>query len=103
MNPIFRGGIPRLFFVILVILAIAFMISDVNQSRTKEARGVLSLVLTPIQWLVDLPSRVADDLSGVLVSRRALVKENNQLRSEMILLEQQVQQMASLIRSEERL
>jgi len=103
MNPIFRGGIPRLFFVILVILAIAFMVSDVNQSRTKEARGVLSLVLTPIQWLVDLPSRVADDLSGVLVSRRALVKENNQLRSEMILLEQQVQQMASLIAENVRL
>jgi rod shape-determining protein MreC len=96
VKPIFKGGIPRLFFLILVILAIIFMVSDLNPSRTREARSVLSLVMTPIQWLVDMPTRIADDLSDVLVSRRSLVKDNIQLRSEVILLDEQVQQMSSL-------
>ena len=96
MKPIFKGGIPRLFFFVLVVLAILFMVSDLNSFRTREARSVLSLVMTPVQWLVDLPSRVADDLSDVLVSRRSLVKDNIQLRSEVILLDEQVQQMSAL-------
>ncbi|SIT02766.1 rod shape-determining protein MreC [Neptunomonas antarctica] len=96
MNPIFKGGIPRLFFFVLVILAIVFMVSDLNSPRTRDARNVLSLIMTPIQWLVDMPTRIADDLSDVLVSRRSLVKDNTQLRSEVILLDQKVQQMDSL-------
>jgi rod shape-determining protein MreC len=96
MNPIFKGGIPRLFFFVLIILAIIFMVSDLNSPRTRDARNVLSLIMTPIQWLVDMPTRIADDLSDVLVSRRSLVKDNTQLRSEVILLDQKVQQMDSL-------
>ena len=96
MKPIFKGGVPRLFFLILITLAIIFIVSDMNQSRTREARTALSLVLTPIQWLVDMPTRVANDVSDILVSRSALVKENAQLRADVILLDQQVQQMAAL-------
>jgi rod shape-determining protein MreC len=96
VKPIFKGGIPRLFFLILVILAIVFMVTDLNPSRTREARSALSLVMTPVQWLVDMPTRIADDLSDVLVSRRSLVKDNIQLRAEVILLDEQVQQMSAL-------
>lgn len=103
MSPIFRGRVPRLFFVILVLLAILLMLSDLNPNRTREARSLLALVLTPIQWLVDAPSRIADDLSAVLVSRRMLVRDNDQLHSEVIMLEQQVQQLAALNRENDRL
>lgn len=103
MKPIFRGGVPRIFFAILVIAALVLMISDLNQSRTRPVRDLLSLGLTPIQWLVDLPARVADDVSDVLISRRLLVKENTQLRSEVLLLDQQVQQMAALTQENARL
>jgi rod shape-determining protein MreC len=96
MKPIFKGGIPRLFFLILVVVSIVFMITDNSDSKAREAKSYLSLLLTPIQWLVDLPSRMADDVSDVLVSRRSLAKENEQLRSDVISLDQQVQQMASL-------
>lgn len=103
MKPIFKGGVPRLFFLILVVLAIIFMVSDLNPSRTREARNVLSLVMTPVQWLVDLPTRIADDVSDILVGRRSLVKDNIQLRSEVILLDEQVQQMQALISENLRL
>lgn len=103
MKPIFRGGVPRIFFAILVVAALVLMISDLNQSRTRPVRDVLSLALTPIQWLVDLPARVADDVSDVLISRRLLVKENTQLRSEVLLLDQQVQQMEALKQENDRL
>ena len=96
MKPIFKGGIPRLFFLILVVVSIVFMITDNSDSKAREAKSYLSLLLTPIQWLVDLPSRMADDVSDVLVSRRSLAKENEQLRSDVISLDQQVQQMEAL-------
>ena len=103
MSPIFKGGIPRLFFLFLVVLAFVFILGDLNQSKTRDVRNVLALVLTPVQWLVDLPTRVADDLSDVLVSKRALVKENAMLRSDVVVLDERVQQMDALISENKRL
>lgn len=103
MNLIFKGGVPKLLFFILLIVSFFFIVSDLNQSKTKDVRQGLSLLLTPIQWLVDLPTRIADDLSDVLVTRRSLVKENTQLRSDVLLLDQQVQQMTMLLEENKRL
>lgn len=69
----------------------------------REGRAYLSLVITPLQWLVDLPSRLADNLSGVVVSRATLVSDNERLRSEALVLERKVQQNAALIAENIRL
>ncbi|MGB1236790.1 MAG: rod shape-determining protein MreC [Pseudomonadales bacterium] len=96
MKPIFRGGLPRISASILVLVAIGLIVADLRGDSVKGVRSALSVVLTPVQWLVDLPTSFADDLSSVLVERRMLIKDNNKLRSESIVLEQQVQQMAAL-------
>ena len=97
MKPIFRGGVPRLTFILLLLLALGLVVADLNGARTQNVRTYLSLMLTPVQWLVDLPSRFANNVSGVLVDRKVLVAENDTLRSESIVLERKVQQMASLM------
>lgn len=82
--------------MLLVILAALLMVADLNWPKMKEGRAWLSLLVTPLQWLVDIPSRAADGLSDVVVDRASLVRENAALHSEALALELKVQQMAAL-------
>lgn len=72
------------------------MVADLNWPKMKEGRAWLSLLVTPLQWVVDIPTRIADSLSDIVVDRARLVSENERLRSEALLLERKVQQMAAL-------
>jgi len=96
MKPIFRGGLPRFSVIILILAALGLLVADFQGNSVRSLRSAFSVVLTPIQWLVDIPSNIADDISAVLVERTALVKDNNQLRSSSIILERKVQQMMVL-------
>ncbi len=96
MKPIFRGGLPRLSFFLLMMIALGMLIADLQSNSVRSVRSALAVVLTPVQWLVDAPTAIADDISMVLVERASLIKDNNQLRSSSIILERQVQQMATL-------
>ncbi len=82
--------------LLLGLLAILLMVADLHWPRMKEGRAWLSLITTPLQWVVDIPARVADSLSGVVVNRASLVRENEALKSEAMILERKVQQMAAL-------
>jgi len=68
-----------------------------------QTRAYLTLILTPLQWVVDAPAQVADDLSDVLVTRTQLVEENRRLRQEALLLKERVLQVASLTAENVRL
>ena len=50
----------------------------------------------PFYWVVDVPARLANWGKESLVNRDTLLKENSRLRSEALLLEAQVQQLAAL-------
>lgn len=82
--------------MVLVLLALLLIVSDLNWPKMREARAYLSLAITPLQWFVDVPGQVADELSGVLVDRKTLLSDNERLKSEQLLLERKVQQMAAL-------
>nr|WP_245601110.1 rod shape-determining protein MreC [Marinobacterium jannaschii] len=69
---------------------------DLYWAKSRDARAYISLLLTPVQWLVDAPSRVADEISDVVVDRTVLLKENEQLKSEALLLQRKVQQVAAI-------
>lgn len=57
---------------------------------------MLSAVTFPFYWVSDLPSRLVNWGEDNTVSRAELLEDNSRLRSEALLLEAQVQQMASL-------
>lgn len=57
----------------------------------------LTLVITPLQWLIDIPSRVADSLSDVFVERASLLRDNEQLRSEALELQRRSLRMEALV------
>ncbi|MGB0733760.1 MAG: rod shape-determining protein MreC, partial [Pontibacterium sp.] len=87
MNPIFKSGSPRFFFP-AVVLCVALVVADVSTNGVREARAYISLLLTPLQWVVDIPNRFADGVSDVVVSHSTLLKENERLKSEVLQLEQ---------------
>ncbi len=84
-------------------LAFALIGADLYWAKAREGRAYIALLLTPLQWLVDVPTRVADDISDVVVDRAMLLKENERLKSEALLLERQVQQNAALSMENARL
>ncbi|WP_415904240.1 rod shape-determining protein MreC [Neptuniibacter sp. QD48_55] len=79
------------------------MAADLYSAKVREGRAYLSLLLTPLQWIVDIPSRVAGEVSDVVVDRSLLIKENAKLKSEALQLERKVQQNAALRQENNRL
>jgi len=79
------------------------MAADLYSAKVREGRAYLSLLLTPLQWIVDVPSRFAGEVSEVVVDRSLLVKENAKLKSEALQLERKVQQNAALRQENNRL
>ncbi len=72
------------------------IVVDLKWARMNQTRAYLSLLITPLQWVVDTPAQVADELSDVLVTRTQLVEENRRLRQEALLLKNSVLQVAAL-------
>jgi len=79
-----------------VLLALLLMVADLNWPQMRQGRAWLSLIVTPLQWVVDVPSRVADGVSDLVVDRASLLRENQRLKAEALLQASKVQQMAAL-------
>lgn len=100
---IFRNGPSKILFLLLMLAALVLIALDLNSPKFREGRSYVNLIITPLQWLVDLPVRVADNVSDVVVSRSTLVAENNRLRTEALELGQRVLQNAALAAENRRL
>lgn len=96
MNPIFKGRNPRFLFVFLLILTFGLIAADLHWQKMKDGRMYLTLLVTPLQWLVDIPSRAADGLSDVFVDRASLIRDNELLRSEALELHRRTLRMEAL-------
>ena len=100
---IFRNGPSRILLVLLVIVAAALITLDLTSDKFREGKSVAGLVVTPLQWFIDVPTRIADSASNLLVGRASLLAENDSLRKEALLLEQRVLQNSSLATENRRL
>ena len=100
---IFKSGPSRWLFILLIIVALSIAALDLNSYKFREGKAYFNLVATPLQWLADLPVKMAGGVSDVVVSRATLIAENDLLRTEAILLEQKVLQNATLSSENRRL
>ena len=98
---IFRNGPSKVLFMLLIIAALFLIALDLNSPKFREGRSYVNLIITPLQWLVDMPARLADNVSDVVVSRSSLVVELTTGRG--VLLEQRVLQNAALTAENRRL
>lgn len=70
------------------------MTADHRQNHLDSIRSTLSVVIYPIQLLVDLPMDIASWSSKNLKTRQGLIEENERLREERFKLESKLQRFA---------
>lgn len=104
MKPLFlQGPSSTLQLLSLVLLSVVMMTVDHRQHHLDALRAGLSLVVYPVQYLVNLPSSMGKWLAEDLPDRRALLKSNAYLREQNLLLKAQLQKFAALESENRRL
>lgn len=79
------------------------MTVDHRLDYLETVRSYLSTVVYPVQYVVNLPVEVGSFVSESLVSRKALMDENHQLREENLLLKTRSQKFDTMVLENQRL
>jgi len=77
--------------ILLVVLSITLMTLDYRTDTVRSIRSGLSVIVYPVQYLVDLPSNFFGWTTDTLVSRSNLQDENESLRTQNQILKAQLQ------------
>ena len=83
-------------FVLLALVCLSAMLLDHRQDHLSRARQALSIVVYPIQLLVDLPFRVYAWGTEALAERDQLLAENTELRGALLDAEFRLQRLDAL-------
>lgn len=82
--------------LIIVSLAVALMYADYNYLQFSQLRNKLSIVVYPIQKIIDFPFYCAQQIGGFFATQQRLFVENKTLRQEHLLLQAQLQKLDAL-------
>lgn len=72
------------------------MVMDRRWESFATVRASLTLPIAPIQYIVNLPTRLIDNLQVVLSTHDDLVKQNLKLKSDELLLRSQLQRLVAI-------
>jgi len=72
------------------------MVADHRQHHIETIRSIISVLVYPIQYLVNLPIAASEWMGDNLSSRETLREENERLRMQHLLFKAQLQKLASL-------
>ena len=78
------------------LICICLVIADFQFGQMQQIRAWLSMAVTPVQWLVDVPQHSWTWLDERLQVRNLLIAENKKLRAQTLLAERKVQKLAAL-------
>lgn len=79
-----------------VVLALILIIGDKRWGWVEQAQSQLGIITAPFYWLTAIPDRIGEWGETHLVSREMLLKENQALKSEAVVLRAKLQKMISL-------
>jgi rod shape-determining protein MreC len=82
--------------VVFVLLSVALMTLDHRQHHLGTMRASLSVIVYPLQFLVNLPGTARDWLGESFATRRTLQEENARLRTQHLVLKADLQKLAAL-------
>ena len=104
MNEVFARG-PSLFSRLLIVLLLssAGMIIDTKVQDISTVRTYLTSLVSPLQYIADLPGAVLDWSASRFTSRQALLEENEKLTSQMTLMNEKLQRFVVLQQENENL
>ncbi|HBD24403.1 MAG TPA: rod shape-determining protein MreC [Oceanospirillaceae bacterium] len=103
MDPLFKGTGLRRKLSIYLVLSLFLIVADYQIEAMQKVRSWLSVAVTPVQWVVDLPEQSWTWVHDRLQEREGLLGENRQLRAQLMLAEREVQKLASLTAENVRL
>lgn len=88
-----RSKHSSLGFVLALAISLAFMVVDCNFRCLENVRSGFSLLVSPLQYVVDYPVRVIGWVSSLISTKKALIDENMQLRYQQTILEARLQKL----------
>lgn len=83
-------------FLLALFISLALMITDHRDRALSGIRSGFSVVVAPVQLAIDYPVRVLGWAGSFLVSKKALIAENMQLRYQQAMLEARLQKFLAL-------
>ena len=87
----------------LAVLSIVLMLLDQRVPAVNAARSYIAAVVTPVQWLADIPASAYLWTDDRLRSRSGLIDENEKLKARNLVLEQKAQRLAIIAAENMRL
>jgi rod shape-determining protein MreC len=98
MNPIFGAG-PSLPLRISLALVLSFITItyDVYTESSKQIRGYLNTLVSPIQYLASLPEEMLDATSDYAATKQSLLEENQKLRELQLIQNEKLQRFGLLV------
>lgn len=98
-----RGPVLGFRLVILSLISIALMIVDHQRLYTASVRSVLAVIVSPIQYVANLPVQTFEQLQATFMSHGALLKENARLKTQQLILVSQVQKLLAIEKENDQL
>lgn len=89
--------------LVAVLLSLVLLIADHRSTKLQPLRAALSLLVYPVQLLVNFPGDAANYLSDTFVSYRTLKKENRELKELQLVNEAKLLKLAALEKENIRL
>lgn len=89
--------------LLLVAAALLLLALDSFTTWLQPARKWLAEASTPLYWLTSIPSRLSEYGDEAVISRQQLEEENEQLRTELLILKGRMQRMTEVVAENVRL
>lgn len=80
----------------MVLLSLSLMAVDLYWPQMGKYRGYLTLAVTPVQWIVDLPNRLIAVMDASLENRGDLIDENEKQQADLLILARRLQRLEAL-------
>ncbi len=101
MKPIFARGISNQFRLALAILLSVTLL--VSNDRLEPARQSISSVLSPLQYVANVPGALLDWFAEAIATRNMLQQQNAELLRQQLLMSERLQRFEHLRQENERL
>ncbi|NRD72487.1 rod shape-determining protein MreC [Shewanella sp. VB17] len=101
MKPIFARGISNQFRLTLAIILSVFLL--VANSRLDPVRKSISSVLSPLQYVANVPGALLDWSAESLATRNMLAQQNRELLRQQLLMSERLQRFEHLRQENDRL
>ena len=104
MNPIFKHGPSPQHRLVLVLFCSALLIFfDHKMNKFESVRGYLQSMVSPLQYLATTPKQLLDWSVENIVTRRQLIEDNQQYKTNELRFNEQILQLNILKQENDRL